>query len=240
MPLAAELDRKIRNRFDELIEEAEALLGVLDEYRHDHYVVYREWQVKTSGLLVIVYGESEELGKYLKTIERYPGQTSGVVGSPWKEIYASTVADSIATLKGIRDNYINGFLVSIEQAIIANVSADYMEQAEALLGEEIQGKYSLRLAAMLCGVVLETRLRSYCENIDPPVETVKPNGESKTLGALIGELDKVQAFDKQTRKMLRAWADIRNAAAHGGDDDFTREQVELMLLGAKGFIANHL
>ncbi len=110
MPLPAELDRKIQRRFDELIEEAESLLGILDEYSRSHYVIYREWQVKASGLIVMVYGESEELGKYLSTIESYPGQTGGVVGSRWKEIYASSVEDSVATLKGIRDNYVNGFL----------------------------------------------------------------------------------------------------------------------------------
>ena len=240
MPLPAELDRKIRNRFDELIDELEALLKDLDEYSQDHYVVYREWQVKTGGLLVMVYGDSEELGKYLKTIERYPGQTGGVVGSPLKKIYASSVEDSIATLKGIRDNYVNGFLVSIQEAIIANLSAGYMAQAEALLGEGIEGQYDHVPAAVLCGAVLENRIRTYCEQQRPPLPTVTPKGDAMTLGPLISELDKAKAFDKQTRNMLKSWADIRNHAAHGRFCEFTREQVELMLMGANQFLANQL
>ncbi len=235
MPFPVALDRKIRLRFDELIEEVETLLAELDEYDQNHYVRYREWQVKASGLLLMLFGDSKEAAKYQQIVEHHPGPRSGVVGKRSKVILASSAQETLATLKGIRDNYLNGFHADFEQLIIANVSADYMEQAEALLGE---GFYVP--AAVLCGVDLENRLRSYCENLDPPIETVKPNGESKTLGSLIGELDQVKAFDKQTRKMLRAWADIRNAAAHGRDDEFTREQVELMLLGVNGFLANHL
>lgn len=240
MTLPVELDRKLQRRFDELSDEADALLAHLNEYDHNHLSRYQEWVVKTSGLILVLFGDTSERKKYQKIMERYPGQTAGTSSQRWKQVKASVLRKNLATLKGLKDNYVNGFLSSMQEAIVANMSADYMEQAEALLGEEIQGKYSLRLAAMLGGVVLETRLRSYCQNLDPPVETVKPNGESKTLGALIGELDKVQAFDNQTRKLLRAWADIRNAAAHEGDNAFTREQVELMLLGVNGFFANHL
>ena len=239
MPLPLEPDRKIRLRLDKLIEEVGTLLAKLDEYDREHYLKYQEWVVKTSGLLQMMFGDSKQGEKYQQLIERNTnlGQISG---SPHHYMLATDLIKKVATLKGIRDNYVNGFYVSLEELIIANVSADYMEQAEALLGEGIQGQYDHVPAAVLCGAVLENRLRSYCENLDSPIETVKPNGELLTLGALIGKLDQVNAFDKQTRKLLRAWADIRNAAAHGRDDDFTREQVELMLLGVNGFLANHL
>lgn len=235
--MPTELDRKIRNRFDELIEEVEILLAELNEYDEAHYLRYREWQVKSSGLLTQVFGNSAERQKYVKIVEANPGPISwsSRSGTSRKLILASKVKRTIATLKGISDNYVNGFYIGLDKLIIANVSADYMEQAEALL----DAGYFVP-AAVLCGAVLENRLRGYCEKHDPPIETNKPNGESKTLGALIGELDRIKAFDKQTRKMLKAWADIRNAAAHGRDQDFTREQVELMLLGVNGFLANHL
>jgi hypothetical protein len=42
MPLPFELDLKIRNWFDELIEEVEILLAELDEYNHDHYLRFEE------------------------------------------------------------------------------------------------------------------------------------------------------------------------------------------------------
>ena len=235
MPLPVETDRKIRNSFEELIMDAEAQFAALNVYDEKHDSRYREWVVKTSGLVSMLFGNSEQGEKYQQIMDRRRTGYGGVAGKPHSLFSESIFREKLATLKGIRHNYINGFYISLEKQIIANVSADYMEQAEALLQEGFHA-----LAAVSCGMVLENRLRSYCENLEPPIETVKPNGESKTLGALIGELDRVKAFDKQTRKMLRAWADIRNAAAHGRDDEFTREQVELMLLGVNGFLANHL
>ena len=240
MPMPTDLDSKIRNRFDELIEEAESLLGVLDEYSQDHYLVYREWQVKASGLLVMVYGASEEQGKYLSTIESYPGQTGGFSDQRWKTIYASSVQNSVATLKGVRDNYIGGFLVSMHEAIVASVSADYMEQAEALLGEGIQGQNDHVPAAVLCGAVLEDALRRLCQNQTPPIDIVKVNGDKKTLEPLIQDLQRANVFNKLVGDQLRAWAKIRNYAAHGEFSEFGRGDVDLMLPGVRQFLAAHL
>ena len=257
MPLPVELDRKNRNDFDELIEEAETLLAELDGHNRNHYSQYLGWVVKTSALITKLFRDSKQAETYQRIIEHEPPPEQSFVGaiagygrtSEDETSISSytppllrpmTILKKLATLKGIRDSYVNGFYDGLEQQIIASVSADYMEQAEALLGEEIQVQYNHVVAAILCGVVLENRLRSYCEKHDPPLPTTKPNGDSKTMGALIDELDKIKAFDKQTRKLLKAWADIRNAAAHGRFDEFTREQVELMLLGANGFLANHL
>ena len=70
-------------------------------------------------------------------------------------------------MKGIRDNYVNRFYDDLEQQIIANVSADYMEQAEALLGEGIEGQYDHVPAAILCGAILEDALRRFVPKTDP-------------------------------------------------------------------------
>ena len=252
MPLPPSIEDKIRNRFGELIDEAEMLIKTLELYERketiyksdleifnivspanrrsrpqppekNHVSECQAFVVKCCGLVSTVFGDSWEGREERERIERlHP--------------YASlSIREIRGIMQGLFDNFISGFCDHIEKQIRESVSADYMEQAEALLKEGF-----LVPAAVVCGAVLENRLRSYCDNLDPPIETLRPNGESKTLGALIGELDRVKAFDKQTRKMLRAWADIRNAAAHGRFDDFTREQVELMLLGVNGFFANHL
>ena len=235
MSLPDKLDREIRSQFEGLVSEGQRLLADFNAADNNQYCTYEEWCVKASGLVRLLYGKSDEAKKYQALFEKRWDE-----GSHFWGFSHAVVLTKVSQLRGLKYNYENGFLDSLYDQIVANVSADYMEQAEALLGEGVQDQYSHLLAAMLCGVVLENRLRSYCENLDPPIETVKPNGESLTLGALIGELDRIKAFDKQTRKMLKAWADIRNAAAHGRGNDFTREQVELMLLGVNGFLANHL
>ena len=242
MTLPAELDRKIRDRFDKLLQEIQALLDKLDEYSENHAQAYRQWIVKSCGLVTWIFGDSEEGATYTTHLERTFWQTSGMTGPgfPWKKVKRSIVADNAALLRGIQDNYVNGFYDSLEDLIVANVSADYMAQAESLLAEGVAGQFDHVPAAVLCGAVLENRLRSYCDNHQPPIPTQKANGDYKTLGPLIAELDKAKAFDKQTRNMLRSWADIRNSAAHGKFDEFTREQVELMLMGVNQFLANEL
>ena len=239
MPLPRELDTKISNRFDELIDEVEKLLRRPNEYDPKQDSIYREWVVKSVGLVQMLFGESKQTERYQKILERDPslGQTAG---SPTWYFTADTVRKKSAILRGIRDNYVNGFYDGLEQLIVANVSADYMEQAEALLGEGIAGQYNHVPAAVLCGATLEHRLRNYCESQEPPIPTIKDNGAAMTLGGLIEELDKVKAFNTQTRKLLKGWADIRNHAAHGRFDDFSVAEVELMLLGVQQFFVMHL
>ncbi len=241
--MSSELNHKIRDRFDELIEDLETLIAELDEYDYEHYLRFTEWVVKTSGLLKMVFGDSKEGEKYISIVERNHGPRAYILragGKPSEKILSSSMQSTLATLKGIRNNYVNGYYVSIEDQIIANVAADYMEQAEALLGEGIQGQYSHLPAAVLCGAVLEDALRRLCQKQKPPIDIVKSNGQKKTMEPLIQDLQKVQVFNKLVVDQLRTWAKIRNYAAHGEYNEFTREQVELMLLGVNGFLANHL
>ncbi len=259
MPLPAELDRKIRLRFDELIEEAETLIAELDGYDLNHYSQYLEWVVKTSGLILNIFGNSKQAEKYQRIFETEPppeqsyasftvgydsksgGEISGSSSSYMPPFLRSiTISKKVAILKGIRDSYVNGFYISLEKQIVSNVSADYMEQAEALLGERISGQNDHVPAAVLCVAVLEDALRRLCQKQTPPIDIVKPNGDKKTLEPLIQDLHRAKVFNKSVADQLRAWAKIRNYAAHGEFSEFTREQVNLMLLGVKQFLAVHM
>ena len=238
--MSVELDRKNRERFDELIEEAEALLTELDEYDREHELRFTEWVVKTSGLLERLFHNSQQGEKYVGIVERDHGPGFYFGDGQDKVLLATSVQSTLATLKGIRNNYVNGFYDDLSQQIVANVSADYMEQAEALLGEGIEGQFDHVPAAVLCGAVLENRLRQFCEQQDPPIETRKQNGDPKTLGPLIGELERRKLFDRLIFKNLKAWADIRNSAAHGKFDEFARHDVEMMLSGVQHFLSTRL
>ena len=101
-----------------------------------------------------------------------------------------------------------------------------MEQAEALLGEGIEGQYDHVPAAVLCGAILEDALRRLCQKQTPPIATAKPDGRKKTMEPqkLIQDLRKAEAFNKLVANQLRSWAKIRNYAAH---------QVSSMNLGEK-------
>ena len=113
-----------------------------------------------------------------------------------------------------------------------------MEQAEGLLKEGQSGKYDHVPAAVLAGAVLEKSLRSLCDKQVPPVPTLNSKGEQKTLNPLIDDLKKSGLFNESKAKQLRAWAAIRNHAAHGEFDQFNRTDVEQLLQGVNNFLAD--
>ncbi|NJO83690.1 MAG: DUF4145 domain-containing protein [Blastochloris sp.] len=124
--------------------------------------------------------------------------------------------------------------------IEANVTADYMTQAEQLLDEGVAGQYNHVSAAVLAGAILEDTLRRLCQRQSPPIDTLKPNGDKKTLDPLITDLQKANVFNKAKADQLKSWAKTRNYAAHGEFTEFNRTEVEAMIVGVKAFIADYM
>ena len=239
MSLPRDLDRKIQLSFDELIVEVDVLYSELhenlDDISEDLSARYEQWIVKTSSLLHMLFGDTKQEERYRQIIETYSSDERYFDGP-----VRSSVRRKAATLKGVRDSYVNGFYISLEEQAIANVSADYMDQAESLLDEGIQGQNDHVPAAVLCGAVLEDALRRLCQKQTPPIDIVKSNGDKKTLEPLIQDLQRAKVFNKSVADQLRAWTKIRNYAAHGEFSEFTREQVDFMLPGVKQFLALHM
>ena len=230
MPLSAELDRKIKLRFDELVEEAERLLENFNEDDEEQFRIYEAWCIKASGLVPMLYGNSSEGKKFQKLFEE-----RWTIGYSFEGFGREAVLVKLSGLQGLKSNYEGGFLERLHDQLIANVSADYMEQAETLLSEGFHVP-----AAVLCGAVLEDALRRLCAKQTPPIETTKSNGDKKTLEPLIQDLQKAKIFNKLVADQLRAWKKNRNYAAHGEFDEFRPEDVDLMLSGVRHFLAAHL
>lgn len=233
MPLPPELDGKIRSRFDELIKDGTELIPKLTVLNYaEHIAEYQELAVKSCNLIEKVLSNSERGKEFQRSIEEI------------KEIERGTERQTkiiVGILKGLKDDYENGFLDDLEKWIAADISADYMGQAEALLGEGIPGQYDHVPAAVLCGAVLEDSLRRLCQRQTPSISIIKSNnGQPKKLNALIDELQKAKVFNKPKVGQLRWWAQIRNSAAHGKFKEFTREDVESMLKGVENFLADYL
>lgn len=236
MPLPPELDQKIRSRFDELIERGNVLLSEMEEQEAFHVADiprgtsdYQALVLNSCSLIEMVLANSERSRELRQNIE-YPNPASGKV----------EVKKAVGILKGLKEDYENDFLDDLEKRVAINIAADYMGQAEALLGEGIPGQYDHMPAAVLCGTVLEDSLRRLCQRQTPSISTTKPNGQSKQLNALIDELQKANAFNKLKAKQLRSWAQIRNSAAHGQFNEFTRKDVESMLKDVENFLADYL
>ena len=153
-------------------------------------------------------------------------------------------ASHIYELRGIllsfKDDINSGLLTSINTIIEANISGDYLAQAEQLLLEGKTGNYDHVPSAVLTGAILEDALRRLCQRQTPPIDVMKPNRKLKMLNALIDDLRNAGLYNELKAKQLRAWADIRNAAAHGKFGDFNRKDTEEMLKGVQNFLADYM
>jgi len=143
-------------------------------------------------------------------------------------------------LKSIKCDLESGFLESIALEIEAELTADYIGQAERLLSGETSGKYSHIPAAVLAGAVLEKTLKTICNQLSPPESVINDKGAPIKLNGLIDTLKKRNVYNELVAKQLRAWADIRNKAAHGDFDEFTKNQVESMISGVSVFLSQNL
>ncbi len=124
--------------------------------------------------------------------------------------------------------------------IESEMAADYLGQAERLLGNGTTAQFSHVPAVVLAGAVLEKGLRSLCEQLTPPEATTGAEGQPLTMAPLIDALKRRAVFNEITAKQLRAWAAIRNSAAHGHLDEFTKEQALSMVSGVSDFLGRYL
>lgn len=139
----------------------------------------------------------------------------------------------------MRRELARGSLDSLALQIEAAVLTDYMTQASGLLADTME-EFTHIPAAVLAGASLERSLRTLCQTLEPPEPVTNERDSFLGMGALIDVLKKRQAFNELQAKQLRAWAAIRNSAAHGKYDEFSRHQVEQMIEGIDAFLAQHV
>jgi hypothetical protein len=142
----------------------------------------------------------------------------------------------IQFLKAVSEDFDQRLFDPISIQIETEIAADYLCQAKMLVESELREQISSASAAVLAGVVLEKCLRLMCEQLSPAEPTTLNNGKPLTLNPLIEALRKRGAFNELMAKHLRAWADIRNSAAHGRCEEFTTEQVKAMIRGVELFL----
>jgi len=145
----------------------------------------------------------------------------------------------LAQLKGLRDDFQHGFLDNVAERVAAEFAADYMGQAKGLLTDGGNGSYNHLLAAFLCGAVLEKSLRDLCAREVPPLPTTKADGKPFTMQPIIQTLKKADVILATEAAQLIAWAAIRNKAAHGEFNGFTRQEVAAMIDGVQDFLSRH-
>lgn len=232
MSLPPKIDSQIRKRFEELEEEAEQLVETARKEDAIYWIGATSYtadfvslQVNFVSLIQLLATKRNSFSDLIKRVNSLALHDPQVL---------------LGLISGLRSDYESGMLRSITELIEANIAGDYLEQAEQLLKGNRQGQYNHIPAAVLAGAVLEDGLRRLCARQSPPISVKKPGGSYKMLNALIDDLKSAGLFNELKAKQLRAWADIRNAAAHGQFDDFTRSDVEQMFAGIQNFLADYM
>lgn len=135
----------------------------------------------------------------------------------------------VGILKTLNSDYQAGYLKKMEDIIHGDIFSDFIEMAEYLLCEGYKDP-----SAVLVGGVLEEQLRKLCENnnID-----ITENNKPKKADRLNSDLAKANVYTKLDQKNITAWLDLRNKAAHGNYNEYSKEQVTLMLQGVRNFIS---
>ncbi|NTW57238.1 MAG: hypothetical protein HGB20_09400 [Chlorobiaceae bacterium] len=138
--------------------------------------------------------------------------------------YGPTVESTLGILEAIKDEISKGWHRSTRGVVSAEVFSDFVEMAQHLLAEGYKDA-----AAVMLGSTLEEHLRQLCR--DSGIKTtVEKEGKTKTLkaDALNIELAKSGFYSALDQKSVTAWLAIRNSAAHGKYDEYTKDQVQLL------------
>ncbi len=212
-----DIDRLI-NRADELLQQAAVVL----RHRRTHSVsvetvdvqLYRAFRAASLSFLAVTFGQDHVYYKEFDSV---------VV-----ENRPRCVSEGTGILKAVRDELAGGWLTSTKGLISGEIFADFLEMAQHLLDEAYKDA-----AAVIAGSVLEEHLRQLCQkhSID-----LAQGGRPKKADTLNAELAKSGVYGKLEQKEVTVWQDLRNNAAHGHYNKYTREQVTMMLQGISSFM----
>jgi Domain of unknown function (DUF4145) len=178
-------------------------------------VLLLNWKVKVRNLLEKVCGEGSQ---HFRQFEK---NEYGAYLSSYKNLQ-----NLKAIFLAAREDFEGGYLLSIRNLVQAEVFDSELEQAEELL----KNGY-VTAAAVIAGVVLETALRELCD---------RSSIDCGKLDKMNADLTKAGTYNKLTQKRITALADIRNSAAHGKPEEFTKQDVETMIVEVSKFLTDYL
>ncbi|WP_201611996.1 DUF4145 domain-containing protein [Psychrobacter immobilis] len=216
--------QKLSDRFDQLFDEIKQieathgkqnsqLGGTIDVIDNEKTLT---WKVKSKSLLVTTCGkDSQHYEEFIEAEKLRSYETQWNAFKRMKSVFIAAM-----------DDYKNGYLTSLKNLIQAEVFDSELEQAQELLSSG----YKLA-AAVIAGVVLETTLRDIC---------LQNNLALGKLDKMNADLAKAGIYNKLQQKRITALADIRNSAAHGKPEEFSDDDVTIMIRDIEQFLAIYL
>lgn len=208
-------------RVDQLIERANEVLNSefkVDNHRFVDNELFHSFSSGSRSFLESTFGKDHA---YFKEFE-----------SSVNNATPHSAKAGLGILVAVRDEMAGGWIDSAKGLVSAEIFADFLEMADHLLEEKYKDA-----AAVITGSVLEEHLRQLCQKNGIDVEFVN-NGKVKPKKAdlLNADLAKNAVYNKLDQKNVTAWLDLRNKAAHGKYNEYSIEQVALMLQGVSDFM----
>ncbi|MEL4249473.1 hypothetical protein AAEH72_00410 [Shewanella xiamenensis] len=210
-------------RIKQLLEQS---LSVLATKKHSQYSGYFVDSGALAGLrsaslsfIAMVYGKSHS------HYSEFDAATA--------EEYESNAQRGHAILLSIQNEIEGGWVFSVKQLITAEIFSDFLEMAQHLLTQGYKDP-----AAVMIGSVLEENLRQLCKANGVDVELERDGVfHPKKADRLNSDLASSEIYTKLDQKAVTMWLDLRNKAAHGKYEEYSKEQVELMLQGVTEFLS---
>ena len=209
-------------QLDHILDEAKNLAkSVKDQALHNIGELNRQ-KIITLSIAVInrSVGSESAYGKQASTIiEKHIG-TSQQINS------------IVGIISALRDDIEAGHVESLTELVHGELFGDFLEIAQHLLDEGYKDA-----AAVIAGSSLEAHLRQLCQKSEIDIEvTVSSRIEPKKADLMNSELTKATAYTKLDQKNITAWLDLRNKAAHGQYEEYSKEQVSNMISGIRDFL----
>ena len=177
------------------------------------------WLGKVSNILNTIFGPQSTQVKHF--VEVLPGNSLHFVE------HAYQIYPIVGVLKGAIDDLEQGFLTGQEFLVAGDVFDSVLEQAKHLVDADYKDP-----AAVLARVVLEDALK----------RIARAEGIADTLKAsmLNDELKKANRYAQPQWRLIQAWLDLGNAAAHGNFNDYDANAVKDAIRGIEQFLATEL
>lgn len=216
------IDKKVLDRLDNLIKKGEAVNSTKFDseiigagYGVDSELAY-EWGASCLNILMRVFGTNSDFYKNFNVVYE----------DKFFKHYQTVKA--LGILKAAREDFALDMLFDTRVLIEAEVFDDFLEQSDHLYQSGYFGA-----SAVIAGSVLEDGLRKLCTRNGIKIPT-RPK-----LDKMNADLAKKGIYNKLTQKKITMLADIRNKAAHGKWDEFTKEDVGEMIRSIRSFMENY-
>jgi len=142
---------------------------------------------------------------------------------------------AMGILEALRADIAAGYLNSLPELIHGDIFADYLEMADHLLEERYKDA-----GAVLAGGTLESHLRQLSQAKGIPTTTPTASGpRPKKAEQVNADLAQAGVLTKPDSKNVTAWLALRNNAAHANYDQYSAEQVRLLVSSVRDFISRN-